>query len=80
MINTTITPAIHNALVDTFNERAKNFGYKGKRLIEYQQEFFCGAVRALDVLGSNTESCVTPKIFFAISRGEMITKIEEIKV
>lgn len=73
----TITKYIHNALVDTFEARARNFDLKGKEFVQAQTEFFAGAIRVIDIINKPTEeSCITPKLYFSILRGEKINKID----
>jgi hypothetical protein len=72
-----LTPEMHNHLVKVFNARCENNNYKGKKLLNAQTEFFCGAIALLDVINGNPkESSITPLIFFSILRGK---RIEEIK-
>lgn len=72
----TMTKEYHNALVDTFEERAKNMGYKGKSYLKFQAEFFLGAIRMLDLMnGDKTKTLITPMIAFSIMRGDKIVKL-----
>ena len=74
--NITITPQIHNKLVDCFNERINTLGYRGKKIVEYQAEFFTGAICALDAVYGYEKSSISPLFFFSIMRGDIIKKID----
>lgn len=72
------TPEIHNKLVDLFDGRAKEQGWKktSKQYKERQLEFFVGAIALMDTLNGNTEtSSITPRMYFTLLRGEVQTKI-----
>ena len=72
-----LTNELHNRLVEQFSNRSREFGLKGKRKLEAQADFFCGAMAAIDGINGGEESCCTPGIFFKIIRGELIEKIKE---
>ena len=76
-----LTKELHNELVDSFQSRVKQHGFKGKELIKIQTEFFLGAVRIIDLINKSEESCISPMIAFSIMRGDVINKfqIEESK-
>jgi len=72
-----MTKEIHNALVDAFQKRAETQGFKGKKKLELQAEFFIGAVATIDLMnGSPEHSCMSPMIAFSIMRGVEIKKFE----
>lgn len=65
-----------NSLLEAFDERADQLGYKGKAYITLQHEFMLGAVCAIDKFNKATGSCIRPYMWVAIIRGEKITKVE----
>lgn len=71
-----ITKQLHNQLVDSFTERAKNMGYNKKQFVIAQQEFFSGAVRIIDLINGGDQSAISPMVYFSILRGETIKKYE----
>lgn len=74
------TDELHNSLVDLCTARAALRGYKigGKRFLDLQCEIFVSAVATIDFLnGSPDQSCITPRVYFSIFRGELIEKIKQ---
>jgi len=72
-----ITKEQHNHLVSVFANRSKANGYKGKTQLKMQQEFFLGAIALLDQNKKDGEgSEISPMIYFAILRGDLIKPIE----
>jgi hypothetical protein len=71
-----LTPELHNKLIDTAEQRAINGGLKGKKKLEMQYELLIGAMRCIDLLNGETETCLPPGMYFSMIRGELIKKIE----
>jgi hypothetical protein len=69
-----LTKELHNELVDSFQSRAAQQGFKGKEFLKLQTEFFLGAVRVIDVINQSQSSCISPKIAFSIMCGDIIQK------
>ncbi len=75
-VNIVLTDDVYNSLLETFQERMYNAGVKkgSKKYLDLQAEFFCGALRAIDIIGNNKNSCITPYVFINIIRGEVLKK------
>lgn len=72
------TTEIHNKLVEQFDGRAEQQGWKktSKQYKERQLEFFIGAIALMDQLrGNPEESSITPRMWIASMRGEVQTKV-----
>lgn len=73
------TDELHNSLVDLCTARAALRGYKigGKRFLDLQCEIFVSTVATIDFLnGSPDQSCITPRVYFSILRGDVIEKVK----
>ena len=66
-----------NSLIQAFDRRAKELGYKGKAYIHNQHEFILGAVSVIDYLNNNGKSCIRPIIWVNIMRGERVEELPE---
>jgi hypothetical protein len=70
------TNELHNKLVDQAEKRAANFNLRGKKKIEMQYELFLGAVTAIDFLNGTEESCISPRVYFGMIRGQLLESIK----
>lgn len=72
--NEPLPTEVENTLIKNFKKRAATQGHKvgTKSYTDAQQEYFIGAVTALDTILENTQSCITPNILYSIMHGEEI--------
>ena len=64
---------LHNKLVDAFEGRAKEMGFKGKAYIKAQLEFFLGATVLVDIINGEYDkpdgkSSIHPMVYVSHSR------------
>lgn len=72
----TMSPELQQSLLDKFESRANEQGFKGKKRKDAQREFLIGAISALDTLHGDPErSCISPSWFFQMLRGEYVQAI-----
>lgn len=71
-----ITKEQHNALIDKFEARAAEFGWKGKKKVEMQLNFFLGAISIIDTMNASDKSCIHPMIYFSGMRGDLIERYD----
>ncbi len=72
-----LTDKQHNHLVKTFKDRMSTFGVKPatKKYLDYQAEFFIGAISLLDMDREDGSSSMSPHVYVSILRGDVINEI-----
>jgi len=69
-----LTDEIYNDLIEKFEGRAEEAGWKGKAYVKNQTEFFIGAIAVIDTINGGDQSCIPPHIWVSMLRGDKLVK------
>jgi hypothetical protein len=64
---------VHDYIVEHLDGRAAAHELKGKKRLDAQGHFLCGAMAALHIMGLNGNQSMPPKWVFDIMSGTIIT-------